>query len=57
MRARRQGADGFKGPGYGARAAPRAARRKTRQILDTLIGVVMLNLAARLVAAARSALH
>ena len=48
----------FYGLGYGARlAAPIFARPKAWQILDTLIGVVMLVLAARLVAEAWSALH
>ena len=48
----------FYGLGYGARlAAPIFARPKAWQILDTLIGVVMLVLAARLVGEAWSAVH
>ena len=48
----------FYGLGYGARlAAPIFARPRAWQILDTLIGVVMLVLAARLVAEAWPALH
>ncbi len=48
----------FYGLGYGARlAAPIFARPKAWQILDTLIGVVMLILAARLVGEAWSAPH
>ena len=44
--------------GYGARlAAPIFARPKAWQILDTLIGAVMLVLAARLVGEAWSAPH
>ena len=44
---------GVFGLGYGARlAAPIFARPRAWQILDTLIGVVMLVLAARLVAEA-----
>jgi L-lysine exporter family protein LysE/ArgO len=47
----------FFGLGYGARlAAPVFARPKAWQILDTVIGVVMLVLAARLVGEAWSAL-
>jgi L-lysine exporter family protein LysE/ArgO len=47
----------FYGLGYGARlAAPVFARPKAWRILDTLIGVVMLVLAARLVGEAWSAL-
>jgi L-lysine exporter family protein LysE/ArgO len=43
---------------YGVRlAAPISARPKAWQILDTLIGVVMLMLAASLVAEAWPALH
>jgi L-lysine exporter family protein LysE/ArgO len=48
----------FYGLGYGARlAAPIFARPNAWRILDTLIGVVMLVLAARLVGEAWSALH
>jgi L-lysine exporter family protein LysE/ArgO len=48
----------FYGLGYGARlAAPIFARPKAWHILDTLIGIVMLVLAARLVGEAWSALH
>ena len=45
-------------PGYGARpAATTFARPKAGQILDPLIGVVMLILTARLLAEAWSGLH